>query len=297
MKAAVLGVSVWGPGLEGWQASRAILAGEVPYEPRDAFRDSPAPAPGILGATERRRAGPVVRLALAVAQEAAVASGLAPGSLRSVFGSSNGDGVVVGSILDALARGAPGERVVSPTQFHNSVHNAPAGYWTIAHGSREPATCLGAHDWTWAAGLLKAMVEVETANVERGDIAGGGPVLLCCYDHPLPSPLDVLRPTGAAFGVGLVLGPVGAGQEGGGLPVIDVEWRAGGGVAAALPDGLAALRGANAVAACLPLLVGLASGVGGAHCLAYCDGHLRVELAFADTPRSGGMRAVGEAAR
>jgi hypothetical protein len=264
LAASVLGVSVWGPGLEGWAAARAVLAGEQPY----VARESVAPAPAILAATERRRAGPVVRLALAVAQEAAMGSGLPPGDLRSVFGSSNGDGVVVGSILDALARGAPGERVVSPTQFHNSVHNAAAGYWSIAHGSRQPATCLGAHDGTWAAALLKAMVEVVT---ERE------PVLLCCYDHPLPPPLDVLRPTGAAFGVGLVLGPVGWAPAGMG-PGLRVGWREGAATEAPLPCGLAGLRRANAIAACLPLLVGLARGEAGGHAVPYLDGHLAVAL-------------------
>ncbi|MBV8916037.1 MAG: hypothetical protein JOZ05_23735, partial [Acetobacteraceae bacterium] len=74
MRARILGVSVWGPGLEGWTASRPVLAGEAPYEPRA----SPPPPPALLAPTERRRAGPVVRLALAVAQEAASASGIEP---------------------------------------------------------------------------------------------------------------------------------------------------------------------------------------------------------------------------
>ena len=78
-----------------------------------------------------------------------------------------------------------------PTAFHSSVHNAAAGYWSIAMASRQPATCLGCHDWTWAASLLKVMADVA---------ADGEPVLLCCYDHPLAA----LRPTMAAFGVGLV---------------------------------------------------------------------------------------------
>ena len=136
-------MSVWGPGLEGWAASRPVLAGAMPYEPRL----SPPPVPTILAPTERRRTGPVVRLALAVAQEAAQgaasSSGLPPGSLRSVFGSSNGNGVVVGGILEALAAAQEGERVVSPTAFHNSVHNAAAGYWSIATAGQQPATCLG----------------------------------------------------------------------------------------------------------------------------------------------------------
>ncbi|MBC7800564.1 MAG: 3-oxoacyl-ACP synthase, partial [Gemmatimonadaceae bacterium] len=56
LQAGVIGVSVWGPGLEGWDASRAILAGAAPYEDRP----SPPPAPSILASTERRRTGPVV---------------------------------------------------------------------------------------------------------------------------------------------------------------------------------------------------------------------------------------------
>ena len=267
LPASVLGVSVWGPGLEGWAASRAVLAGDSPYEPRP----SPPPPPAILPPTERRRTGPVVRLALAVAQEAAAqaaaqaASGLDPAGLRSVFASSNGDGVVVGSILDALARGAEGERVVSPTQFHNSVHNAAAGYWSIATGSRQPATCLGAHDWTWAAALLTAMADV---------VANGQPVLLCCYDHPLPTPLDALRPTGAAFAAGLVLGPADAGR-----PSLQVAYAAGAaGAGASLGPGLDALMAANASARALPLLAALARGTASAHQVGYMDGRLDVTV-------------------
>lgn len=265
LEAALLGVSVWGPGLEGWGASRGVLAGEMDYVPRE----SPAPSPSMLGGTERRRAGPVVRLALAVASEAAGqaqgAVGIEPGALRSVFGSSNGDGVVVGGILDALSKGAAGERVVSPTQFHNSVHNAAAGYWSIAHGSREPATCLGAHDWTWAAALLKAMVEV---------VAEGAPVLLCCYDHPLPAPLDALRPTGAAFGAGLVLGPVQAG-----FSTLRVSFGSGEAVMGQpMGPGLDWLVGANAIGRALPLLRVLARGGGGKVELGYMEGRLVVEV-------------------
>ena len=259
LSAVVRGVAVWGPGLEGWAASRAVLAGAEPYAPRDSV----APAPAILPPTERRRAGPVVRLALAVAQEAAASSGLPPGDLRSVFGSSNGDGMVVGGILDAMARGPAGERVVSPTQFHNSVHNAAAGYWSIANGSRQPATCLGAHDCTWAASLLKAMVEVAA---ERQ------PVLLCCYDHPLPPPLDVLRPTVAAFGAGLVLAPDGAG------PVLRLHLGDGPADRIPLGDGLDALMGGNAAARALPLLAALARGGASAHQLDYLDRHLSVSV-------------------
>jgi Beta-ketoacyl synthase, N-terminal domain len=195
----VIGVGLWGPGLEGWAAGRKVLAGEVAWEERP----SPAPPPAILPATERRRTGPVVRLALTVAQEAAESSGLAPAGLRSVFASGNGDGVVVSGILEGLAAAGQQPRAVSPTQFHNSVHNAAAGYWSIAHGSARPATCVGLHDNSFVAGLLKAVVEV---------VAEDEPVLLCAYDHPVPPPLDAKRSTIAPFGAGLVLAPDGMGQ-------------------------------------------------------------------------------------
>ncbi len=257
----MLGVSVWGPGLEGWQASRPVLAGETSYEPRP----SPAPAPSILPPNERRRTGPVTRLALTVAQEAAAASGLAPGDLRSVFGSGNGDGTTVGSILDALARTPAGERGVSPTQFHNSVHNAAAGYWSIANASRQPATCLGAHDDTWPAALLTAMAELAS---------GRQPVLLCCYDHPLPPPLDALRPTGAPFGVGLVLTPAAEGR-----PSLRVAYASSPGEPGKpLPPGLDALARYNAAARALPLLSALARGGADTLAVPYGGGHLSVSV-------------------
>jgi len=263
--AGVLGASIWGPGLEGWTASQPILAGVVPYEPRPA----PPPAPAILASTERRRTGPVVRLAIAVAHEAALASGLPPGSLRSVFGSSNGDGVVVGSILEALATAPDNERVVSPTAFHNSVHNAAAGYWSIAMGSQQPATCLGCHDWTWAASLLKAVADVA---------ADGEPVLLCCYDHPLPAPLAALRPTTAAFGVGLVLAPIGMGSP---LATIRVNYDTtppSPGAWAPRNPALHALAAGNPIAQSLRLLETLALGAADQHAVAYLDGRLDIRV-------------------
>ena len=263
LSADIVGVSVWGPGLEGWKTSRLILSGAEPY----LARPSPPPPPALLQPTERRRTGPVVRLALTVAQEAAISSGLTPSDLRSVFGSSNGDGVVVGGILDTLARAADGERVVSPTGFHNSVHNAAAGYWSIATQGREPATCLGCHDFTWAASLLTAMV----------DLAGDGrPVLLCCYDHPMPAPLDAARPTSDPFGAGLVLAAPGAGRR---LAHLRVRYDP----APAIPtlprnEALQALIAGNAIARAIPLLEALARGEADNQALTYLDGHLALSV-------------------
>jgi len=71
--ADIVGVSLWGPGLEGWAPSRAVLAGLEPY----IARESPVVAPTMLPPNEHRRAGAVVRLALTVAHAAVESSQLA----------------------------------------------------------------------------------------------------------------------------------------------------------------------------------------------------------------------------
>jgi hypothetical protein len=131
---------------------------------------------------------------LSVAQQASEMAGIAPGAIACVFATANGDGAVVHSILEALAA----EQPVSPTQFHNSVHNTAAGYWSIATGSQLPTNCIACHDATAAAALLKAVAEIEA---ERR------PMLLCVYDVPLPAPLDGSRPTTGSFGSAFVLTP------------------------------------------------------------------------------------------
>jgi len=196
MSARVAGVSVWGPGLPGWAASRPILAGEAPYRPAETL----APPPVLLSAGERRRAGTMVRLALLVAHQAVEMSGMAASEVRVIFGSACSDGAIIGSILDTLAGD---DHQLSPTLFHNSVHNAPAGYWTIATRSRQPVTSLGADAATFPAALLAGMSQVAD---------GEGPVLVCVYDVPLPAPLLATRPSAAMFGFALVLVPPPAGQ-------------------------------------------------------------------------------------
>ncbi|GEN16388.1 hypothetical protein NCH01_28190 [Neoasaia chiangmaiensis] len=191
MKVILRGTSVWGPGLSGWLQAAPVLRGDV------GWASSPVlpPAPSCLPPNERRRCGPVTRLALALAEDACVRSGLAPAALRSVFASSNGDGGVVDDILGAVT--TPGGEV-SPTRFHNSVHNATAGYWTIGQGTIAPAAALGCFDWSFGQGLLKAMAEC---------VVEDAPVLFVAYDLPIPGPIGTVRITQEAFGCALLLDP------------------------------------------------------------------------------------------
>jgi hypothetical protein len=187
----VEGIGVAGPGLEGWTAARPVLAGLAPYQPTQF---TPRPA-ALLPPAERRRAGAAVRLAIGVAGEALAHSGLDPETMAMVFASSGGDGDTVHEILCVLATEG---REVSPTRFHNSVHNAPAGYWAVATGSCEPSTSICAHDASFAIGLLDAAAQATVDD---------RPVTLVAYDRPYPDPLHLVRPIVDLAGLALVLTP------------------------------------------------------------------------------------------
>jgi hypothetical protein len=168
------GIGLIGPGLAGWPAARAVLRAEA------AYIDAPVvvAAPTALPPAERRRTGLIVRLSLAVGFEAVAASGLDASGLVSVFSSSGADGDNCHAICETLAGT---DRQISPTRFHNSVHNAPSGYWGIATGAMAPSTSICTYDATFGAGLLEA---VSQAN------AFDRPVLLVACDTPYPEPLN-----------------------------------------------------------------------------------------------------------
>ena len=191
LTAWVDGVGLLGPGLSNWSAARAILRGEAAYESRPTV----LPTPDSLPPAERRRTGGVVKLALAVGLEAASRAAVHPSHLPTVFSSSGSDGQNCHEICQVLASS---DRQLSPTRFHNSVHNVAAGYWSIANGARAPSNSLCAFDASFAAGLLEALSQVAT---DRSTC------LLIAYDSQYPEPLFSKRPIPDAFGVALLLSP------------------------------------------------------------------------------------------
>jgi hypothetical protein len=203
------------------------------------------PTADLLPPAERRRCGNTVRLALHVGLEAVRHGGARAETLPTVFTSSSGDGEVTHHLCTALARP---ERDVSPTRFHNSVHNAPAGYWSIATASREPSTSVCVFETSFAAGLLQAALQATTWQ---------RPVLLVAYDAPYPPPLDVLYPMIAPFGVALVLAPAPGTASLGGLAI---ELGPAVGETPLADPALERLRRGVAAARSLPLLAALARG-------------------------------------
>lgn len=259
MRGYLEGVGLVGPGLGGWPASRPVLAGAAPYRPAPT-----AVAPSEwLPPAERRRAGMPVKLALAAGREALTAAGRDPSQAATVFASSSGDCENVHHMLETLATA---ERQISPTRFHNSVHNAAAGYWSIATQCRAPSTSLACRDESFAAGLLEAACQAA------GD---GAPVALIAYDHPYPEPLHAVRPILADFGVALVLAREASGRS---LAALDVAFVPEDAQATPMEDSaLEALRRGIPAARSLALLAVLARGSAETVILEYVAGtHLRV---------------------
>jgi hypothetical protein len=120
-------------------------------------------------------------------------SGQDVSALANVFSASSGDGDNCHAICETLASS---DRLISPTRFHNSVHNAAAGYWGIAMKCMAPSTSLCAFDGCFAAGLLEAAAQ---------SLSSQGPTLMVASDAPYPEPLNAVRPMKFGFGVGLVV--------------------------------------------------------------------------------------------
>jgi hypothetical protein len=184
---------------------------------------------------------------LQVAQQAITQSDRRPENLATVFASSCGDMEVNLKICHALAEeGSP----VSPIQFHNSVHNAAAGYWSIALQSTAPSVSLGAYDGSFGAGFLEAYTQAVTE---------GRSVLLVAYDLPPPPPIDQARPLKGPFATAVLIGPeVPEGERG--LGKIAPRLVADQACTALQDPDLEAWRTHNPAAASLPLLVAMATG-------------------------------------
>jgi hypothetical protein len=190
LEIGVVGIGVWSPQFADWESARAVLIENV-----EIAASATLPAPRLLPATERRRAPESVLLAVEVAQQACAMAGCPPRELPHVFASAFGD-LAISDYLCATLAHSPQE--VSPTRFHNSVHNAPAGYWTIASGCMRASTAISAGAATFGAGLLEAVV---LAHGEHST------VLSTAYDIAATGALQDVIACESRFAVALVLAP------------------------------------------------------------------------------------------
>lgn len=235
--AHIEGIGYWSKGLPSWHdAALYAQDGALPD-------NAPArPSPQLLAPNERRRAPESVAVALEVALAACQAAGRDPATLSSVFASTHGDLGITDYMSETLAGNDPAS--ISPTRFHNSVHNAAAGYWTIGAGCMHPATALSAYDASFAQGLLEAMVQL---------VAGHEAVLLVAYDTAATGPLvSVSNSTGTLGGALLLARHPGEGRR--------IEVRLEDGAASPAEGRLAMREAGNAMHPMLPVFDALAHG-------------------------------------
>ena len=188
LEATIEGIGFWAPGVPSWDAALAHV--------RDGTLPDVAPmrpSPQLLPPNERRRAPDSVAVALDVALAACTAAQRDPKTLPSVFASMHGDLAITDYMCATLATQPD---AVSPIRFHNSVHNAAAGYWTIGAGAMQPATSISAFDATFAQGLVEACTQLAT---------GADAVLLVGFDSASAGPLAKVSPSTGLLGGALVL--------------------------------------------------------------------------------------------
>ena len=241
---AITGIGVCATGMRDWTQAQAVLSSAT-STPMEAL---PRLAPECLPPLERRRANATTRLAVSAAVQAV--AGVAPDDvarMATVFSSSDGDGDVLANMLSALAQP---QVVLSPTLFHNSVFNAPAGYWSIGAGAHAASITVSAGPASFVAGLKEAYGQV---------LATGAPVLYIAFDAPFPVALASFARSAEPFACALRLQPATASGMNGHGRIEALSSDPAGGAADHLPavELLERFSG-NAAAAALPLLAAIA---------------------------------------
>ena len=240
LTAFVNGVALWAPRIPGWAIAGPVLRGAA----RAQDQPAPRPAPSLLAPPERRRAPDTVAIALEVAARACESAGVEPKDLASVFACTQGD-LAINDYMSATLASTP--TLISPIRFHNSVHNAAAGYWTIGTGCLQPYTALTAYGDTFGEGLLEALVQAQ---------AGERPTLLVAYDIEARGPLAAMQPSRGIVGAGLVVSP-----QPSSTTQVCIRYRTVGGSERTPPLARnAELVAGNAMAACLPFFEAVAMG-------------------------------------
>jgi hypothetical protein len=189
MNLEIRGIGLWGPGLYSW--NDFLTSRNSDFD--NLAESTPVPSAKSIPARERRRAPLPVKLAIETIGQACAMAEVEPGTVATVFSSAMGDN----EITDYICRALTGpERFLSPTKFHNSVHNAPSGYWSIAAHNRAPSGYVGGFEDSFPIGLLEAATLC---------IAEKRPVVLAIYDVPTVAPLNDICRIEDSFGAAFVL--------------------------------------------------------------------------------------------
>ena len=192
MRIRFLGIGLWSRGMTNFEEFSRASKSQFLELDEAAFE---APKPSALPARERRRCGLMTNVAVEVAHQACEHASVDKRTVPSVFTSSLGDTQIIDYMCKALSEE---EKIVSPTKFHNSVHNAASGYWTISAENRAPSSFVCGFEHSFAIGLLEAAAVAVSLRQ---------PTLLVAYDLADDAPFDDLMAISETYGVGVVLAP------------------------------------------------------------------------------------------
>ena len=244
MKVGLHAIGLYTPSLPSWQHCQDVIAGNATLQtPTEPERYQPTTLPR----NERRRATTIIRLVFRLLEQLQRDYSIDMANTASVFASSGGDYDVIDKICSALRRE---EKVISPTDFHNSVHNAAAGYWSIASHAHTPSTSISAGDQTLPMALLEAAL---VCSVEQRD------TVLVAYDIAPPEPLRSKRPIADPFAAALFFRPEAANAE---AVTLDINLVGEIEADSAAHPSLTNVAQSNPIARCLALLSAVALGSG-----------------------------------
>ncbi len=239
-------VSVIGPGIKNWQELQDIFNNELLYKPQPVDKKLET----FLAPNTQRRTSRNIQLAVASIQQLRLDypfdhqddSKSDSEHINYVFTSCNGDLTIFHQISSAL--NLPGHPV-SPTKFHNSVHNAPAGYSAIALNTQAPSTSIASYQDSFANGLLEATVQSHSTHND---------CLLVAYDEIPPEPLFSLFPVEADFSCAFMLST----DAENALCQFDISISKGHKISTMESEQFEALRYCNPQAKAIPLLYSIA---------------------------------------
>ena len=174
MRLQILSVGITAPGVSCFQSLRELTKSEAEIDTTQPLEKY---SPTFLPANERRRTTATIKLALKTAEEAIQHfQQMFPqqnSAIPTLFVSKDGDTLISSTMCKAVTESEP---MISPIQFHNSVHNAPAGYWMIGQHNICSANAISAGIHSVGNALLEGYLVSEES---------GQPVLVVAYDLPI----------------------------------------------------------------------------------------------------------------
>ncbi len=173
----------WLRGVGLWTLGQPSFAAWVAAGMPDDLDPTPGQAAGkpnadLLHPRLRRRTSLLTRMIVTALAEAAGQGGARHERTRYIVVSSWGEIETTVELISQLA--VPGGPI-SPTAFHNSVHNTATGYLSIASGNHWPSTALAAGPHALEIGLLEACAGLSSPE-------GPTDALLIFAEERLPSP-------------------------------------------------------------------------------------------------------------